>query len=91
MNVQEIFNALALDDENSALGIICTELENQGYAVAINGMNVTGEKFFDGEYSDIEESLEPLKITLLKDGKIEQEFMIEFIEFHDIVIKPATD
>lgn len=86
MNIQKIFQALNEDTENSALGIICQQLEEQGYNVFINGKAVSSEGFFDDEYPEIE-SLSQVDITLKKKKSVEQKFSIEFIDFHEIVIK----
>ena len=37
MNVQRIFDTLHEDQDSTALGIICGELEEQGYKVQIDG------------------------------------------------------
>ena len=87
MNVQKIFDALTDDQDNSAHGIICTELENQDYQVKIYGKQVTGKGFFEGEFTDIEKLTESLEISLLRDGQLDQEFIVEFIDFHEIIIK----
>jgi hypothetical protein len=92
MNVQKIFQALNEDEENSALGIICGELEKQGYIVAIDGVQVTSAGFFNGEHKEIENRIGPLDIRLMATTKtqklkIEQEFCIEFTDFHEFVIK----
>ncbi len=87
MNIQKIFQALEEDSENSAQGIICQELESQGYRLKMNGIDVDSDGFFEGAYKEIEKDLTPIKITLFKEGKKEQEFRIEFIEFHEIIIK----
>ena len=87
MNVQKIFDVLKEDDKNSALGIVCNELEEQGYTVRINQKPVTGEGFFNGKYPEIENTMNPLKISLFKSGSLEQEFVIEFTDFHEFIIK----
>ncbi len=87
MNVQKIFRALEEDSQNSALGIICGELEAQEYSVTINGMSVKSEGFYDGKYSKIDKDLKPIKIGLFKKTILEQEFSVEFIDYHDIIIR----
>lgn len=91
MNIQKIFDVLQEDMDNSALGIICQELESQGYEVMIDNQNVTSEGFFNGDHVDLEEKMQPLKISLLKEGGLDQEFSIEFVDFHEIVIKPLEE
>ena len=90
MNVEKIFNALKDDDQNSGLGIICADLESQGYIVSIDGISVKSGGFFEGKYEDLESRLGPLKISLFRDGKLEQKFAVEFIDFHDLNIKAET-
>lgn len=89
MNVQKIFEALEQDSQNSALGIICGELEAQGYEVSINGRKVRSEGFFEGEYIELEENLNDLIFSLSKLGNIEQRFAVVFTEYHEIAIKPV--
>jgi hypothetical protein len=86
MNIQKIFKALEEDTENSALGIICQQLEEQGYKVFINGKAVSVKGFFEDAYPELE-SLSQLYICLKKGEKIEQEFILEFTDFHEIAIK----
>lgn len=92
MNVQKIFQALNEDDKNSALGIICGELENQGYSVVIDGVQVTSEGFFNGDHEEIENKVGPLNIILMttsmtQKSKFDQEFCIDFTDFHECIIK----
>ncbi len=86
MNIEKIFIALEEDNENSALGIICQQLEKQGYRVLISDKAVSSEDFFENKYPEIE-SLSQVDISLKRGETLEQEFIIEFIEFHEIAIK----
>ncbi len=47
MNIEKICKALQEDQMNSALGIICAELESQGYKPEIEGIRVTASEIFD--------------------------------------------
>ena len=87
MNIQKIHKALDEDQDNSALGIICNQLEEQGYGVNIDGKPVSSRGFFNGEYSEIEKKLGSLRLSLIKRNNLEQEFVIEFTDFHKFVIK----
>jgi hypothetical protein len=91
MNVQKLFDALRQDQNNSALGIICSELETQGYKVAIDGVKVNSDGFFNEKYPEIEKKMKPLKISLFREGTFEQEFIIEFTDFHEFIIKQKGD
>jgi len=90
MNVQKVFDALNEDQDNSALGIICSELEAQGYKVAIDGEKVNSDGFFNGKYPEIEKKMDPLKISLFLGDALEQEFVIQFTDFHEFIIKPKA-
>ncbi len=87
MNIQKLYEALNTDEQNSALGIICGELENQGYSVAIDAIPVTSEGFFDGKHAAMEEKIGPYRFALNKNGKEEQIFTIEFTDYHEFIIK----
>jgi hypothetical protein len=87
MNVQKIFDMLQEDQENTALGIICAELEEQGYKVQIDGRDISSADVYDGGQKDLEEKLGPLNVGLFKDGSLEQEFSLEFIDDREVVIE----
>ncbi len=91
MNVQKIFDMLHEDQENTALGIICGQLEEQGYKVQIDGREVTSAEFFDGDHKDLEDKPGPLAVSLYKDGSLEQEFSLEFVDGHEVVIERKID
>ncbi len=86
MNIEKIFNDLEEDEQNSALGIICSCLENQGYDVRINDLPVKAEQIFEEKFEELEKQLS-LKLSLYKSGSYKQSFSVEFIEFHKIIIK----
>lgn len=87
MNVQKIFDALQEDQDNTDLGIICGELEEQGYKVQLDNREVTSAGFFDGDHKDLEDKVGPLNVSLFKDGSLEQEFTLEFVDDHEVVIE----
>ena len=87
MNVQKIFDMLQEDQENTALGIICAELEEQGYKVWVDGKDVNSADIYDGRHKDLGEKLGPLNISLYRDGAMEQEFSLEFIDDREVVIE----
>ncbi|MCZ7616465.1 MAG: hypothetical protein M5T52_23640 [Ignavibacteriaceae bacterium] len=90
MNLEKIFDVLKEDQMNSALGIICSELESQGYEVEIEDIKVTSKEIFDNNVPSLEEVTEPLKIKLYKNGSVEQKFSIKFVEYHKIVFQEHT-
>ena len=87
MNVQKIFDTLQEDQDNTALGIICAELEEQGYKVQIDGKDVNSAAIFDGGHKDLEGKLGTLNVALYRDGSMEQEFSLEFLDDHEAVIE----
>ena len=90
MNIEKIFNALGEDEMNSALGIICNELESQGYEIEIEDIKVTSGEIFQNKVPSLEEVAEPLNIKLHKNGSVEQKFSIKFVEYHKIVFQEYT-
>jgi len=87
VNVQKIFDMLQEDQDGSALGIICAELEEQGYRVRVDGKDVNSADIYDSRHKDLEDKLGPLDIALYKDGSLEQEFTLEFVDDHEVVIE----
>jgi hypothetical protein len=87
MNIQKIFDALQEDEMNSSLGIICAELERQGYEVEIENIKVTAEEILSNKIPSLEEVAEPLNIKLSQNGIQVQKFSIEFVDYHEFVIK----
>ena len=91
MNIQKIFDALHEDEMNSALGIICAELENQGYGITIEDIKVTAKEIFENKYPSLEEVNDTLNFKLLKGDKEEQKFAIDFINYHEVIIRKFRD
>jgi hypothetical protein len=87
VNVQKIFDTLQENKDNTALGTICAELEEQGYKLRIDSQEVNSADFFDGRHRDLEDKLGPLNVALFKDGVLEQEFSLEFMDPHEVVIE----
>jgi hypothetical protein len=87
MNVQKIFDILQEDPENTALGTLCGELEEQGYKVWVDSQEVNSQDIYYGRHKDLEDKLGPLSIALYKDGSLEQEFSLEFLDDHEVVIE----
>ena len=87
MNVQKIFDMLQEDQDSTALGIICAELEEQGYKVLVDGKDVNSADIYDGRHKDLEDRLGTLNISLYRDGTMEQEFSLEFIDDREVVIE----
>ena len=87
MNVQKIFDMLQEDQDSTALGIICAELEEQGYKVWVDGKDVNSADIYDGRHKDLEDRLGTLNISLYRDGAMEQEFSLEFVDDHEVVIE----
>ena len=87
MNIEKLFSSLKEDEMNSALGIICFELENQGFEVEIEGIEVTSKDIFENKVPSLEEVPEALNIKLFKEGKEEQKFSINFANYHKLVFQ----
>jgi hypothetical protein len=87
MNVQKLFDMLQEDLGSTALGIICAELEEQGYKVQIDSREVNSADIYDGRHKDLEDKLGPFNMALYKDGSLEQEFSLEFLDNREAVIE----
>jgi hypothetical protein len=87
VNVQKIFDMLQEDQDGSALGIICAELEEQGYRVRVDSKDVNSADIYDSRHKDLEDKLGPLDIALYKDGSLEHEFSLELVDDHEVVIE----
>ena len=88
MNIERIFDSLNKDDMNSSLGIICSELELQGYKVRINSIDVSSDEFFDNRLENLEQIANAFNIALYKNENLEQEFSLHFTDYHQIVFMP---
>lgn len=84
MNIEKIFKILDSDEMNSALGIICTEIESQGYKIEIEGIEVSANEIFNNKIPSLEEVNMPLNIKLIKNGKLEQKFSLAFVDYHTV-------
>jgi len=91
MNVQKIFDMLQQEKGGTALGIICAELEEQDYKVRVDGQDINSADIYDGKHNDLEKKLGPLNIALYRDGILEQEFSLEFLDDHEVVIERKID
>ena len=87
MNIEKVYTALQEDQMNTGLGIVCAEFETQGYEVEIEGLQVTAKEIFGNKFPSLEEVLIPLNIKLLKNGISEQQFSIEFVDYHKIIFR----
>lgn len=87
MNIEKIFKTLNTDPMNSALGIICSELESQGYEFEIEDIKVTADEIFQNKVPSLEEVAEPLNMKLFKERKEVQKFSIEFIDYHKVIFR----
>ncbi len=67
-----IKDVLVKYDEKTALKKLCSEFENMGYEVRIDGIEVNSEK------SEIEDCVKPVTFSLFYFGVLEKEFSIRF-------------
>ena len=87
MNIENIYIALNTDQMNSALGIICAELETQGYEIEIEDIQVTSDEIFENKVPSLEEVAESLNVKLYKNEQVVQKFSIEFIDYHKVIFR----
>jgi len=90
MNIEKIFNALESDEMNSALGIICRELEGQGYKVKIEDIEVTSEEIFNGKAEYLEQYPDRYKVEAKSLEGEKQKFYLRFTDYHKFIIESAS-
>ena len=44
-------------------------------------------KSYDCDHEDLEDKVGPVNVSLYKDGSLEQEFTLEFVDDHEVVIE----
>lgn len=81
MNIQKFFSAVAADEMNSPLPSIIWELEQQGYKVKLEGVEVTAGDMEDKLFEDLERATNNFEIEILKEGLI-QKFKLVFTDYH---------
>ncbi len=86
MNVEKLFKALEEDQDNHAMGIICAELEEQGYSIKLDDVEVTAQMFFEETAADTLSEASEVVAEISKSGEEPQSFRIKFADFHEITI-----
>lgn len=81
MNIQKIFQAVEIDEMNSPLPSIVYELENQGYKVKIEGLDVTAADMDDKLFDDFEKATNEFKVEVIKE-ELTQKFKLVFTDYH---------
>jgi len=82
MNIQKIYAAVDSDEMNSPLPSIIFELEQQGYKVKLEGVDVTAGDMEDKLFEDLERATNEYEIELLKDLETSQRFKLVFTGYH---------
>ena len=78
MNLEKIFNAVDEDEMNSPLPNIVHELENQGYRVKLEGLEVTANDLDADLFYDLEKATNEFEFELMKGGATTQKFKLVF-------------
>jgi hypothetical protein len=81
MNIQNIFESVDTDEMNSPLPSIICELEQQGYKVILEGVEVTAGDMEDKLFEDLERATNNFEIEILKEGLL-QKFKLVFTDYH---------
>ena len=87
MNIEKLFNAVSDDEMNSSLGLICLELENQGYQIKIEGIEVTSDEIFNGKAEYLELLPDKYIFEIVKESGTKQKFVIRFIDYHNFILE----
>ncbi len=81
MDIQKIFEAVDNDEMNSPLPSIVYELEQQGYEVKIEGLEVTTADMDIKLFDDFEKATNEFDIEIIK-GDLIQKFKLVFTDYH---------
>lgn len=87
MNIEKLFNAVKEDEMNSAIGLICLELEKQGYQIKIEGIDITSDEIFNGKAEYLEQFPDKYIFEIIKNNYTKQKFVVRFIEFHQFILE----
>ena len=82
MNIEKVFSAVEEDEMNSPLPTIVHELEEQGYKVKLEGLEVTANDLDAELFVDLEKATNEFEIELMKDDEIIQKFKLVFTDYH---------
>jgi hypothetical protein len=82
MNIQKIFESVYNDEMNSPLPSIVRELEQQGYKVKIEGLEVSSLDMNDQLFEDLEKATNEYEIELFGDKGNLQKFKLVFTDYH---------
>ena len=86
IDIHKINTALSEDLNNSAFGIICRVIEEDNFAIRINGVIVSSSGFFDGEHDDIEQRKDKHNVQLFTNGVQVDSFLMTFTDYHVVSI-----
>jgi hypothetical protein len=87
MNIEKIFSAVQNDEMNSALGTICLELENQGYKMKIEEIEISSEEIFNGKAEYLEQYPYRYNFVIENRAGEKQRFAIRFTEYHKFIFE----
>jgi YbbR domain-containing protein len=85
MNIEKVF--ATVDEMNSPLPTIVHELENQGYKVKLEGLEVTANDLDANLFVDLEKATNEFEIEIVKEGEKSQKFKLVFTDYHDFIFK----
>jgi len=89
MNIEKLFDAVLNDDMNSALGLICLELERQGYSIKIQDIEVTSEELFSGKSEYLEQYPGIYIFEIINELGDKQKFAVKFLDYHKFSLEKA--
>jgi hypothetical protein len=82
MNIQKIFTAVDEDEMNSPLPSIIYELEQQGYKVKLEGLEVSSDNLDGNLFGDFERAVNEFELELTKEDEQHQKFKLVFTDYH---------
>jgi len=90
MNIENIYKAVEEDEMNSPLVSICYALEQQGYRIILEGVDVTSADLEDELFQDFERCTNEFSIELIRNNRTEQKLKLVFTDFHEFSFQQAA-
>lgn len=87
MNIHKLFEVVETEEMSSPLITIIFGLEQHGYRVKLEGVEVTAENMYDNIFDDFEKATNNFEIEMMKNSEPLQKFLLEFTDFHKFNFK----
>ena len=86
MNIQRLFEIVDEDQMNSPVSLICGELENLGYKVKLEGVEVSRFDLEENVFIDFQNISNGFEIDVFRNDLPLQKLNIVFTDYHKFII-----